>query len=72
MGNAYKYSDITDKVIRAFYNVYNKLGYGFLEKVYERAMVIELRKMVLQVIVRFLSLCTMMEKTLVVILPMFW
>jgi GxxExxY protein len=45
MEQAYKYSDLTDKVIRAFYNVYNKLGYGFLEKVYERAMVIELRKM---------------------------
>ena len=30
-------------IIKAFYNVYNKLGYGFLEKVYERAMLIELR-----------------------------
>jgi GxxExxY protein len=40
----YKHSDITDKVIRAFYNVYNNLGYGFLEKVYEHAMLIELRK----------------------------
>ena len=31
--------------IRAFYNVYNKLGYGFLEKVYENAMAIELQKL---------------------------
>jgi GxxExxY protein len=37
------YKDVTDKLIRAFYNVYNKLGYGFAEKVYENSMVIELR-----------------------------
>jgi GxxExxY protein len=40
----FKYKEITDKILRAFYNVYNKLGYGFLEKVYEHAMIIELRK----------------------------
>lgn len=34
--------DISDKILRAFYTVYNKLGFGFLEKVYENAMVIEL------------------------------
>jgi GxxExxY protein len=45
-----KHKDITDKIIRAFYTVYNTLGYGFLEKVYERAMVIELRKLGLKVI----------------------
>lgn len=39
------YSDITEKIIKAFYKVYNTLGYGFLEKVYENAMVIELTKM---------------------------
>ncbi|OQX87746.1 GxxExxY protein, partial [candidate division KSB1 bacterium 4484_87] len=39
------HSDITDKIIRAFYNVNNTLGFGFLEKVYENAMIIELRKM---------------------------
>ena len=33
---------VTEKIIRAFYKVYNKLGYGFLEKVYENAMVFEL------------------------------
>ena len=41
----YKHSEITEKIIRAFFNVYNKLGFGFLEKVYEHAMVIELCKM---------------------------
>ncbi len=25
----YKHSDVTELVIKAFYNVYNKLGYGF-------------------------------------------
>ena len=41
----YKYSEITNLIIRAFYNVYNNLGYGFLEKVYENSMIIELRKL---------------------------
>ena len=40
-----KHSDVTGKIIKAFYKVYNTLGYGFLEKVYENAMLIELRKM---------------------------
>ena len=39
------HSDITKKIIKAFYEVNNTLGFGFLEKVYENAMVIELRKM---------------------------
>jgi len=40
----YLHSEITEKIIKAYYTVYNKLGYGFLEKVYERAMIIELQK----------------------------
>lgn len=32
----------TEKILQAFYSVYNNLGYGFLEKVYENAMRIEL------------------------------
>ncbi len=38
------HSDITEKVIKSFYKVYNTLGYGFLEKVYENALIIELKK----------------------------
>ena len=38
------YEDKTDKIIKIFYSVYNALGYGFLEKVYETALVIELSK----------------------------
>jgi GxxExxY protein len=40
----YLHSDLTGIIIKAYYNVYNKLGYGFLEKVYENALIIELRK----------------------------
>ena len=40
-----KHEEITDKIIKAFYKVYNTLGYGFLDKVYERAMLIELKQM---------------------------
>jgi len=40
----YKYEDLTHKIIDAFYKVYNTLGYGFLEKVYENALLIELKK----------------------------
>ena len=36
------HKELTDKIIRAFYKVYNTLGYGFLEKVYENALIIEL------------------------------
>lgn len=39
------HAEITDKIIKAFYKVYNTLGYGFLEEVYEKAMFIELRSM---------------------------
>ena len=38
------HSEITDGMIKAFYQVYNTLGYGFLEKVYENALCIELNK----------------------------
>ncbi|MBN2728144.1 MAG: GxxExxY protein [Bacteroidales bacterium] len=45
MKNNLLHSDITDIIIKAFYNVYNELGYGFLEKVYENAMMIELSEL---------------------------
>ena len=41
--------DITREIIGAFYEVYNTLGYGFLEAVYIRAMVLELRRRGLRV-----------------------
>jgi GxxExxY protein len=36
------HSDITGEILKAFYKVYNELGYGFLEKVYENALKMEL------------------------------
>lgn len=43
------HEDITDKIIGAFYEVYNTLGYGFLEKYYEKAMLRELEALGLRV-----------------------
>jgi len=40
----FKHKELTEKIINIFYRVYNKLGYGFLEKIYENAMMIELKR----------------------------
>ncbi|MBI4648545.1 MAG: GxxExxY protein [Bacteroidia bacterium] len=45
MNTNYLHSDITNLIIKAFFNVYNTLGFGFLEKVYENALIIELKKL---------------------------
>ena len=45
-----KHRDLTDKIIKGFYKVYNTLGYGFLENVYRNALEIELRKQGLHVV----------------------
>ncbi len=44
----YKHEELTGKILKVFYEVYNELGYGFLESVYEKAMVIALRAVRLQ------------------------
>ena len=49
MSEQYKHKAITDLTLKAFYKVYSTLGYGFLEKVYENAMMVELRQRRLQV-----------------------
>ena len=38
------HEELTNMIICAFYNVYNTLGHGFLEKVYENALALELKK----------------------------
>jgi GxxExxY protein len=38
----FPHRDLTEQVIGAFYDVYNELGFGFVESVYQRAMVIAL------------------------------
>lgn len=40
-----RHQDLTEKIIKSFYTVYNDLGYGFSEKVYENAMIVELQLM---------------------------
>jgi GxxExxY protein len=39
-----KHADVTEKIIGVFYDVYNELGYGFLECVYEESLVIALHE----------------------------
>ena len=37
------HKELTDEIIKTYYDVYNELGYGFLEKVYQNSMFIELK-----------------------------
>ena len=39
-----QYEEITEKIIGSAYSVYNKMGFGFLESVYEKCLLIELKK----------------------------
>jgi GxxExxY protein len=43
-GSRYKHSELTEQIIGAFYAVYSALGYGFLENVYVKALMIELNR----------------------------
>lgn len=36
------HAELTEKIIKSFYNVYNSLGFGFLENVYEKSLLKEL------------------------------
>jgi GxxExxY protein len=42
INNQYKYSDITEKIIKCSFAVHNIIGCGFQEVVYQRALAIEL------------------------------
>ncbi len=44
MTDNYLYSDLTEKIIGCAYKVFDKLGSGFLEKIYENSLKIELEK----------------------------
>ena len=44
-----EYEHLTEKIIGCAYKVYNKMGFGFLESVYEKCMIIELEKAGLRV-----------------------
>lgn len=40
----YKHSELTQSIIGVFYDVYNDLGYGFLESVYRNSLQLALRE----------------------------
>jgi len=44
-----KPAELTEKIIKAAYKVHNVLGFGFLEKVYQNALAIELKKIGLNI-----------------------
>ena len=44
MDTDFLYKEETDEIIEAFYEVYNTLGYGFLERVYQNALYQELKR----------------------------
>ena len=39
-----EYGELTEKIIGCAFRVYNKMGFGFLESVYEKCLLIEMRK----------------------------
>ena len=43
-----EYRELTEKIIGCAYRVYNNMGFGFLESVYEKCLLIELKKEGLQ------------------------
>ena len=43
MDKEFLYEEITKKIIKCFYKIYDELGSGFLESVYEKALMIELK-----------------------------
>jgi GxxExxY protein len=47
--HGFKHGEITQKIIGVFYEVYNELGHGFLESVYEKSLEVALTAMKLKV-----------------------
>ena len=47
--NRFKHKEITEKIIGVFYEVYNELGHGFLESVYEKSLEVAFNSMGLRV-----------------------
>jgi GxxExxY protein len=42
--NGLRHSELTDKIIGVFYDVYNELGHGFLESTYAKALAVGLEE----------------------------
>ncbi len=49
LADNYLHSDLTEKIIRCVYEVFADLGAGFMEKVYENALVVRMREVGLAV-----------------------
>lgn len=49
----FKHQKLTEKIIEIFYKVYNNLGYGFLEKVYQNAIALEFNKAGISAVTKF-------------------
>ena len=45
-----KHKELTERIIGCTYRVYNRMGFGFLESVYEKCLLIELKKAGLHVL----------------------
>lgn len=48
--NKLLHKEVSEKILKAYYNVYNSLGYGFLERVYQNSMYYELIDLGLDVV----------------------
>ena len=44
MVNNFLHGECSSQIIKSFYSVYNELGFGFLEKVYQNSLIVELKK----------------------------
>jgi GxxExxY protein len=44
VSTSYEHGELTERIIGAAYTVHNELGVGFVEKIYENALAIELRE----------------------------
>ena len=64
MGLDGKHSELTEQIIGAYFKVYDQLGYGFSENVYENALMIELEKLELTT-VQQAPIAVYYERTLV-------
>lgn len=64
--------DLSERVIGAYYTVYNELGPGFLESVYESALVLALREAGLHAIRQAPSKSTSMVRPLASFAPIYW
>jgi GxxExxY protein len=66
------HTDVSDAIIKSYYHVYNTLGYGFLERVYENSLSIALRRAGLKVEQQVRSPCVLKGRLLVNISLISW